>query len=175
MVRWLEFVTFDIIGDLALSTQLGCVENNDYHPWISLLLSFFRSVTYVINAQSFGPFFPLLMLFAPISDLKKGKDHVRMSAEKVQQRLAIGEDSTRKDFWTYILRKEDEKAMSEGEMESNAALILPAGTETISTALSGTLYLLSKYPNVLAKLRHELESHCLSEKDITMAAVTKLP
>ncbi|KAL9039403.1 MAG: hypothetical protein Q9214_004893 [Letrouitia sp. 1 TL-2023] len=175
MVKWLEFVTFDIIGDLALSTQFGCVESSDYHPWVSLLMSFFKSVTYVINAQAFGPLFPLLMLFAPFADLKKGKDHVRMSAEKVQQRLAAGEDPARSDIWTYVLRHKDEKAMSEGEMESNGALILPAGTETISTALCGTIYLLSQNPHALKKLRNELQSHISSEKDITIAAITKLP
>ena len=127
------------------------------------------------NAQAFGPLFPVLMLFAPIRDLKKGQDHVRKSAEKVQQRLAVGEDTARSDFWTYILRHKDEKAISEGEMESNAALILPAGTEIVSTAMLGTLYLLSKYPKVLTKLRHELNSHFASEKDITMATVAKVP
>ena len=175
MVKWLEFVTFDIIGDLALSTQFECVQNSEYHPWPTLLMSFFKSVTYVINAQAFGPLFPLLMLFAPISDLKKGQDYVRLSAEKVQQRLAADNESTDSDFWTYILRYKDEKAMSEGEMESNAALILPAGTETISTALSGTLYLLSKFPGVLKKLHHVLDTHFSAEKDISMAALAKLP
>lgn len=175
MVKWLEFLTFDIIGDLALNTQFECVERSDYHPWVSLLMTFFKSVTFVNNAQAFGALFPLIMLFAPFTELKKGKDHVRMSAEKVQQRLSVGDDPTRMDFWTYILRNKDEKAMSEGEMESNAALILPAGTETITTALSGTLYLLSKHPDVLARLHHELETHFTSEKDITMAAVGKVP
>lgn len=52
------------------------------------------------------------MLFAPVVDLKKDKGHVRMSAEKVQQRLAVGEDPARSDFWTYVLR------YKEGEMES---------------------------------------------------------
>lgn len=178
MVRWLEFVTFDIIGDLALSTQFGCVKSSDYHPWVALLMSFFKSVTYVINAQAFGPImFALLLPFAPFRDLRKGNDHVRMSAERVQERLALGEDPARSDFWTYILRHRGEKnrGMSDGEMESNAAIILPAGTETISTTLSGTLYLLSKTPSALAMLRRELESHFDTEKDITMTKITKLP
>ena len=175
MVKWLEFVTFDIIGDLAFSTQFECVQNSEYHPWPSLLMSFFKSVTYVTNAQAFSPLFPFLMLFASISDLKKGQDHVRLSAEKVQQRLAAAEDSSHSDFWTYILRHKDEKAMSEGEMESNAALILPAGTETISTAMSGTIYLLSRFPHVLNKLHHILESQFSAEEDISMATVAKLP
>ncbi|KAL8726431.1 MAG: hypothetical protein Q9166_006709 [cf. Caloplaca sp. 2 TL-2023] len=175
IVKWLEFLTFDIVGNLALNTQFECVENSEYHPWVSLLISFFKSVTYVVNAKAFGPLFPLLMVFAPFADLKKGKDHVEMSAQKVRQRLSAGEDPTRTDFWTYILRNKGEKAMSEGEMESNAALILPAGTETISTALSGTLYLLSKYPNVLTRLHSELDSNFESEEDITMVAVNKVP
>ena len=175
MVKWLEFLTFDIIGDLALSTKFGCIESSDYHPWVSLLMSFFKSVTYVINAQAFGPLFPILMLFAPLADLKKGKDHVRLSAEKVQQRLTAGEDPARVDIWTHVLHSQDEKAMSQSEMESNGAIILPAGTETISTALSGTIYLLSRNARVLTKLRRELYSHIDSEKNITVAATARIP
>ncbi|KAL2053074.1 hypothetical protein ABVK25_006711 [Lepraria finkii] len=44
---------------------------------------------------------------------------------------------------------------------------LPAGTETISTALSGTIYLLSK-------LDPELNSHLTPEKDITTVTVSKM-
>ena len=175
IVKWLEFLTFDIIGDLALSTQFGCVENSMFHPWISLLMKVFKAVAYVENAKAFGSLFPLLMLFAPFQDLKKFKDHVRMSAEKVRQRLAGGEDSTRSDIWTYVLRHKDEKVLSVPEMEVNGALILLAGTETMSTALSGTLYLLSTNPEALDRLRNELDSHFTAEADINIAAVAKLP
>jgi len=89
--------------------------------------------------------------------------------------LADNQNKTQPDFWSYILRRKDERAISKAKIESNTALILPTGTETISTILSGALYLLSKNPLVLAKLRHEIQGNFGTENDITIASVTKLP
>lgn len=37
IVRWLNFVTFDIIGDLSFGESFGCLETGDFHFWISLI------------------------------------------------------------------------------------------------------------------------------------------
>ena len=71
-----------------------------------------QSVTYVINAKVFGPLLAVLMLFAPIVDLKKDKGRVQMSAEKVQQRLAVGEDPARSDFWINVLSSQPAPKLS---------------------------------------------------------------
>ena len=177
MVRWLEFTTFDIIGDLAFSLPFDCLENNDYHPWVLLLMNFFKAVSYALNAKLFGPLALLLMLFAPIADLKKGKDHVRMAGERVRERLQRGEDPRKPDFWTYVLRANDEKCthVTTPEMEVNAAVLLPAGTETVATTLCGAIYYLTRSPEVLNRLRHEIDSSFSSERDITMLKTATLP
>lgn len=41
MVHWLNFTTFDIIGDLAFSDPFDSLANNGYHPWV---LSIFTGI-----------------------------------------------------------------------------------------------------------------------------------
>ena len=144
MVQWVEFLAFDIIGTLAFSSSFQCLEDQQYHPWVTLLMNFFKSTHYVLTARMFGVFFPLVFVFGPIRHLLKGREHLRRSYEKVQQRLAMPDDDTRADFWSFISRQNEQKegSMSVHEMEVNAALIIPAGSDTISTTVSGCIYLL---------------------------------
>jgi hypothetical protein len=37
MVDWLNFTTFDIIGDLAFGEPFGCLEDGEFHFWVSLI------------------------------------------------------------------------------------------------------------------------------------------
>ena len=44
MVRWYNFTTFDVLGDLAFGESFGCLRSGGYHPWVCcknrLVLSF---------------------------------------------------------------------------------------------------------------------------------------
>jgi cytochrome P450 len=177
MTEWVEFLAFDIIGTLAFSSSFHCLEDQGYHPWVVLLLNFFKSTHYVLAARMCGIFFPLVLAFGPIKDLRKGQEHLRRSYEMVQKRIKMPEDEKRNDFWTYISRKNEQKegSMSVEEMEVNAALLIPAGSDTIATTISGCLYLLLKHPNTLERLRKELEGEFRSESDITIARLAGLP
>lgn len=180
MRKWMEYVTFDIIGELALNTHFDCLQNSNYSPWVTILTRFFKSVAYVVNAKLLGPvMFPLLMLFAPIKDLKGGKDHIRLSMESVQSRLKATDTSNHPDLWTYILQHNEKASeashMTVPEMEINAAILLPAGSETMASALSGALYLLAKHPTVKKKLYSELSAHLASESKIDISSITTLP
>ncbi|KAI8308337.1 Trichothecene C-15 hydroxylase [Colletotrichum sp. SAR11_59] len=37
MVSWYNWCTFDIISDLAFGEPFGCLQNSDYHPWVSAI------------------------------------------------------------------------------------------------------------------------------------------
>ncbi|KAF2656780.1 cytochrome P450 [Lophiostoma macrostomum CBS 122681] len=169
--EWMRFLAFDIIGDFTLNTQFECVENQRYHPWVTLLMKWFRASSFVTNANAFGQLAPFIMLFAPVAHLKGVKDHLDMSAQKVHERLAIGDDPKRNDLWTYLLRSKGDKALSLGEMEVNAALFLIAATEPLSDVLCGTLYFLALYPDIRTKLRTELEA-CIGPDGVLNMAVT---
>lgn len=49
--------------------------------------------------------------------------------ERAKTRIAKGVDTDRQDFWTYILQNNDKKyGLTEGEMKSNAGLLVLYGT-----------------------------------------------
>ncbi|PVH91593.1 cytochrome P450 [Periconia macrospinosa] len=173
--EWMRFIAFDIIGDFTLNTQFECVENRKYHPWVALLMNWFRAVSFVTNANAFGQLTPFIMLFAPIKHLKGMKDHLDMSAQKVRERLAVGEDPNRKDLWTYLLRNKGDKALSLAEMEVNAALLIIAATSPLSDVLCGTIYFLAQNHEIRAKLRKELEELMGLEGRLDMAITARSP
>lgn len=42
VVKWFNFFTFDLIGDLAFGESFGCLENTTYHPWVSTIFFFLK-------------------------------------------------------------------------------------------------------------------------------------
>ncbi|KAM4067811.1 cytochrome p450 [Hirsutella rhossiliensis] len=56
IVEWLNFTTFDIIGDLVFSDSFSCLENNGYHPWV---LTIFRGVQGILLLR-FSQYYPLI-------------------------------------------------------------------------------------------------------------------
>lgn len=64
--------------------------------------------------------------------------------------------------------------VSEAEQLSNAELLIGAGSETTATSLSGTVYLLLRNPECMAKLVKEVRSAFNTEAEMTFAAVDKL-
>jgi cytochrome P450 len=37
IVKWYNFITFDVIGDLSFGESFGCLETGDFHFWISMI------------------------------------------------------------------------------------------------------------------------------------------
>lgn len=60
------------------------------------------------------------------------------------------------------------------EMEIAAAIMLPGGTEPPATVLCGALYYLAKSPDVLAKLRREVDEAFKSEPEMNMTTTARL-
>lgn len=46
MIRWYNFTTFDIIGDLAFGESFGCLDTSDYHFWVSVIFSHFGTAAW---------------------------------------------------------------------------------------------------------------------------------
>jgi cytochrome P450 len=135
MSRWFSWLTFDIIDEFTLKMLFGCVHNNQNHAWVSVLEKWFRATAFAANANAFGILAPFIMMFANINDLMGIRIHLQNSAEKVRERLNIGDDAEKRDIWTYVLRAKGEQSLTLGEMEVNAAALLIAATAPVSVTL----------------------------------------
>ncbi|KAF4633926.1 hypothetical protein G7Y89_g4186 [Cudoniella acicularis] len=155
IVKWYNYTTFDILGDLAFGDSFGCLKSDVLHPWITNIFqavkdaSFFRAA-YGSTEKQFA-----------------------FASAKAKERLSQG-STDRADFMSYILRYNDEKGMTVPEIESNASLLIIAGSETTATFLSGITYHLLSNPPVLKQLTDLIRTTFPSEKDINILSIQHL-
>ncbi|TFB01345.1 Isotrichodermin C-15 hydroxylase [Trichoderma ghanense] len=174
IVRWYNYTTFDIIGDLAFGEPFYCLEKSDYHPWVALIFSGVKNLSLMSVCSKHGKLGKILAMLLVPKDLRaKGMQHRRLSIEKVRRRLDSG--SSRPDFMTAMMTtRGSSEELTFKELASNASLLIAAGSETTATALSAATYYLGLYPKTFAKLATEVRSAFCSEKDITLTNVQHL-
>lgn len=175
VVRWYNFTTFDIVGDLALGESFHCLDQSDYHPWVTMIFAGIRASSQMQALMKLPYLSWIVKLLISKKDMQKRLDNRQMSHDKVERRLALGPaPNDRKDFMTYILRHNDEKGMSHAEILGNSEGFLVAGSETTATTLSGCTYYLSTNPVALERLQQEVRTAFPTERDITMLSTAQL-
>ncbi|KAL8693924.1 MAG: hypothetical protein Q9218_001338 [Villophora microphyllina] len=174
LVRWLNFTTFDIVGDLALGESFHCLEESRYHGWVSILFTQFKAAAIFVSLRFFGLDKPVKMLL-PSSLLRKRAEHANIANDRIHRRLEKGDaDAQRNDFMTYVLRYNDEKGMSVPEIEATFRTLVVAGSETTATALSGIIIHLLRDEDAYKKLAYEVRSACAHESEISAERVSGL-
>jgi cytochrome P450 len=103
--KWLNYTTFDIVGDLAFGEPFGCLENDSYHPWVAIVFQSIKSMFFLANVRRLPWLAPLLSMFIPGDLIRKLKQHKQLSREKVQKRLSLG--YSRPDFMESMLKKSE--------------------------------------------------------------------
>lgn len=114
MREWLNWTTFDIIGDLAFGSSFGCLENSNYHPWVKLFTGFIRQMSVMITLRMLG-WRRLVNFLAKNGGMKNRDEHSKLTREKLMQRIELG--SERLDLVEGLLKKKD-------QIVSKASLIL---------------------------------------------------
>ncbi|XDG06942.1 hypothetical protein ABKA04_006557 [Annulohypoxylon sp. FPYF3050] len=145
MREWLNWTTFDVIGDLAFGSSFECLEKSDYHPWVKLLANSVQQTA-------------MMQILA-----------VRA---KVQQRMDLGVE--RPDFIEGFVKKKEAGEMSLSQVSANAGTLIVAGSETTATLLSGAVFLLTTNPDKLQKVTEEVRSAFKNDDEITLTSVGKL-
>lgn len=169
--RWITYTNFDTIGDLAFGDSFDCLRNNDYHPWLTILFDSIRVATFMRTVLIYPLCAFLITWIIPKSMNEKSDQHYQMRKDKVNRRLAT--KTNRLDFTSCILRY-NEKEMTCQEIESNADLLIIAGSETTSTALSGCIYYLLTHPDVYHRLVNEIREAFCTQADITILSSAKV-
>ncbi|EFQ99066.1 isotrichodermin C-15 hydroxylase [Nannizzia gypsea CBS 118893] len=173
MVRWYNYTTFDVIADLTFGESFHCLQNNDYHPWVSMAFQVMKSFG-IISLKRYFPLWAWITgLFQTPTALKLRKKFFTFVDEKVASRLST--ETTRPDFMSFILRHQDEKGMSVKEMESSLNSFMIAGSETSATTLSGLTWFLTQHPDKLLKLAEEVRGRFKAQEDITIKEVMQMP
>lgn len=174
VVEWFNYTTFDIFGDLGWGQSFDGLEKQEYHPWITVILQF--KALLIGMSLAFYPILNTLVSYVTPKSALAGLNLVlETSAENVRKRLERKTD--RPDMMSYILAHNEanpSQSISEEEMMANSMALIIAGSDTLTTALTGTVNELLKKPKKLQTLVHEIRSSFKSESQIDGQSTRRL-
>ncbi|KAL6808131.1 cytochrome P450 [Trichoderma camerunense] len=172
MREWLNWATFDIIGDLGFGSSFGCLEGSSYNPWVALIAQMTMLNTFIIEAAMLG-FRPVIQWILRSGFHKKRDEHRLLVKNKFLQRMELTVE--RADLIEGLLKKKEELNLSVDQLMNNASNLIIAGSETTATLLCGTTFLLATNPDALSKVTSEVRSTFKNDSDITLSSVANLP
>jgi cytochrome P450 len=89
IVKWFNYITFDVIGDLAFGESFGCLDGGQNHWWIPLIFDAVKAGAIEQATRRFAT--PgsttqqWLMSLIPNELRKRRRDHLAYSWEKVMR------------------------------------------------------------------------------------------
>ncbi|KAK0750225.1 cytochrome P450 [Schizothecium vesticola] len=173
VAAWYNFVTFDVIGDLAFGESFGCLENGEYHPWVKAIFQVARTGTVFQTAAHYPILMRLLLALAPKKMMEERMEHMEMTKAKLRRRMEGGKE--RPDLVEGLLKKKEEWGLTLDSLQANSGILVIGGSETTATLLSGVTFLLLTNRFALDKLTAEIRSAFKSEDEIDFVSVSALP
>ncbi|KAF9223490.1 cytochrome P450 [Gyrodon lividus] len=162
----------DVLGEVAFDHQFGALDNKE-HDLVKALDSLF--VDTILHPPAWDILFkatwnyvPSSLLYfiryIPTKEYKRFSNYLqtafRMGKELIDEK-ASGTEKGSKDILSVLvqsnLMENSQYRLSEKEMLSQIATLLVAGHDTISSAVTWTLYELSRHPEDQQRVRHEIK------------------
>jgi cytochrome P450 len=177
MVKWYNYTTFDLIGDLAFGQSFGCLLNSQTHFWVEYILKFVRAGALLRIGYDYPNLMRIFQLFISSNSSEIRKSQFAWTRKTVLNRINNKDLQGRKDFLESMLRyKGHEFELSEPELISNSNILVLAGSETTATLLCGVTYYLLKNSGSLKRATDEVRTQFEHEEEITFTTATaKLP
>ena len=169
--RWYTYTTFDTIGDLELGESFHSLDNKEEHPWVSAIFNGLKFGTFLTIFHHFPPLKAEWLLPKVFHD--KAREHFSWASTRIEKRLQ--QETKRPDFMQYILDSGGEKVMSRDQIDSNAILLILAGSDTSATTCTAATWFLVKNASKLQRLQEEVRSSFKSLDDITVTSTSTLP
>ncbi|QQK45611.1 Cytochrome P450, E-class, group I [Penicillium digitatum] len=172
VVEWYEMLAFDILGEMAFGESFHCIEREEHHFWIKLILDHLLEITLVDNLRRFGILATVGKLLLPRLTVQVRNRHSGYSRAKVEERLSS--TSARQDFFTNIAGKVKSGEIDKEEMTAHASTLIIAGGETVATCLAAATYYLLKTPHAYEQLKMEIRGRYQRYEDIDAASALQL-
>ncbi|KAF3063310.1 Isotrichodermin C-15 hydroxylase [Trichoderma lentiforme] len=173
MRDWFMWLTFDITGMLSFGAEFGGLRYAKSAEWVATLTDNVR----VLMAMSalfgyVGATTRSILTYIFMSGLIPSvAAHTQRTKDMLRERM---DRKGAYDDRDYII--DGLININDHRVESNAVMLIMAGSETTSTALTATLFALLQAPEKMARLTKEVRSTFSRDEDITMAStLDKLP
>lgn len=172
--KWAVFSMFDINSDFAFGEDMGCVASGSFHEWVQFVITFFYAATLLHQCYKFPPLNRILALCIPKSIREQQRRHNEASLQRVRRRMNT--ETNRPDFMYHFLRHAKKEGLSRNVIEAQASVVILAGSETSSVALTAAVYHILSNLHVYDRLREEIRGTFTAGEDIALRDVlSKLP
>lgn len=188
MRRYLNYFTIDVFSRLLYGESLGCLERGDdmvdarSEDGRIYKVPFIKSLHDATHINTIlGMEAPLLSvtknIFANHPYKKAGTDYENIIYHNAVKRLQAVDLDSDSDIFSKLLtnNKGEPVGLCLGDILAESSVMMNAGTDTTTAALTNTIYLLYKHPDVLARLRQELDEATGNTELPTYEALSNLP
>lgn len=164
-----NYLTFDIMGDLCFGKAFGMLERPDNRFAIDMIG---KAAHRHLICGTYLPIheYHLDKLF--FRKIAAGRArYMQYSKGQAAERMKMGLDVDRKDFFYYLLKAKDPETgagFSTPELWGESNLLIIAGSDTTSTALAATVFYLVHNPTEMKKLTDEVRTAFNDVEEIRM-------
>ncbi|KAF7976197.1 hypothetical protein HWV62_7374 [Athelia sp. TMB] len=152
LAQWISFFTFDFMSDMAFGGGSEMLRDGDKEGVWSALDNSTTLTTAMGHSPWLGPYYMMLPVGA---EKRRFRQFCRSrAATRIQQ------GSMTKDVFHHFLNENgtDANPPSIGEVISDAALVIVAGSDTTSTVLSSLFWFIMTNPTIYHRLQNEIDS-----------------
>ena len=177
ILKFFNWTTFDIIGELTFGESFEGLDKLRFHPWVATFLDNIKAIAVGNVVVSFH-LHSVLEALMP-KKLKDARDEFwAFGDRKIGARLKLeerGEGKDKNDLVRFMMANVDPGAeMSRRELGKNAAVLVFAGSETSATFCSGAVYLMLTNPKAYLNLCDEIRGAFKKVDDVNMVTVGQL-
>ena len=106
LVKWYNWTTFDIIGDLAFGEPFRCLETSSYHSWVAIIFEGIKQMTILTQIRRLWAQIDSIIDHGAFQRLyAKSQESIELTNERVAKRMELG--SSRPDFMSAMISKDD--------------------------------------------------------------------
>lgn len=103
MMKWVNFLTTDLIGDLSFGEPFGGLSSGELHPWLDTLFTTLKTFTFMREILRLPSFLVnSAMACIPKHMMEHQKSALAFGAEAARRRMERG--SEKPDFMSFILK-----------------------------------------------------------------------
>ncbi|CZR63994.1 related to cytochrome P450 CYP3/CYP5/CYP6/CYP9 subfamilies [Phialocephala subalpina] len=131
IIRWYNYTTFDLIGDLAYGESFKGLEEGKSNLWIDTISNMLKLMP-ILALMSISPMLGrILQLFAGSKIRNSKKAHLDNATALAMKRINRTDQKDRGDFMDAMMRAKGQKhELTDAELVHNADILITAGSET---------------------------------------------
>ncbi|RYO94255.1 hypothetical protein DL766_002235 [Monosporascus sp. MC13-8B] len=152
---WFAFYAFDVMGSLSYSESYGMLQRGKKHPFMTTLRGSMKAIGLFSHLDWLFP----IAKATPILN-REDKAFWRYLKDQTEKRIKVKPETP--DVFSFVLddynARPNRTRQDTLNLYGDAYLITVAGSDTTSAALTFLMFELCTHPDVLRKLRDEVDS-----------------